>query len=123
MTMKIFNREPALWLAATAVAIKLISAFWIDLSIDQQAGLNAVAATAVGLITAVIVRDGINAAILGIIQALIACAIGFGLHLSADNQALIMSAFATLAAMFVRTQAVAPVSPDGTPRPNMQLAP
>ena len=108
--MRLFGREPALWLTLIAIIIKLIAAFWIDLSVLQQSALNAIAAAACGILIAAIVGDGINAAILGFIQAVLALAIGFGLHIDPDNQALIMAAAATIAAMFVRTQATAPVT-------------
>jgi hypothetical protein len=37
--------------------------------------------------------------------------VGFGLHWSADHQAVVMAAAAALVAMFVRTQVTAPVQP------------
>lgn len=107
--MKLFGREPALWAALAAAAIKLIAAFWILLSVDQQSALNAVVAGVLGLIVAFVVRDGIQAAVLGFAQAALALGIGFGLHMSADNQAVIMSFVAVAVGMFVRTQAGAPV--------------
>lgn len=106
----IFGREPALWLALVAVAVKLATAFGLNLSTDQQAVINAVAAAAAGLIVAVMVHDGLSAAVLGFLQAGIALAVGFGLHLAADQQAVIMSFAAAVIAMFVRTQVTAPVA-------------
>jgi hypothetical protein len=107
--MKLFGREPALWAALIAAAIKLVAAFWIHLSTDQQSALNAIVAAALGLIVAFAVRDGIQAAVLGFAQAALALAIGFGLHVGADDQAVIMSFVAVAVGMFVRTQATAPV--------------
>jgi hypothetical protein len=108
--VKIFGREPALWLALTAAAIKLAAAFLVDLTGDQQAVLNAVAAAAVGLLVAAVVRDGVSAAILGFAQALLALAIGFGLDVTAENQAVIMAFVAAAVGMFERTQVTAPTS-------------
>jgi hypothetical protein len=107
--VRIFGREPALWAAFAAVAIKLIAAFFINLSADQQATLNAVVAAGLGLFVAFVVRDGVEAAVLGFAQAALSLAIGFGLHLSADRQAVLMSLIAVAVSMFVRTQATAPV--------------
>lgn len=107
---RIFGREPALWLALAAVILKVISAFWIHVTVDQQSVINAALAAAVGVFVALAVHDGISAAILGLVQALIALGVGFGLHWSADQQALVMSAAAAVAAMFVRTQATAKVT-------------
>lgn len=109
----IFGREPALWLGLIAVAVKLVSAFWVNVSSDQQAVINAVAAAAVGLFVAVSVRDGVSAAALGLVQAVIALAVGFGLHLDAQHQALLMAAADAVAAMWTRTQVTAKITRDG----------
>jgi hypothetical protein len=107
---KILGREPALWLALIAVGVKLATAFGLDVSTDQQAIINATAAALVGLIVAVLVHDGISAAILGLVQAGLALAVGYGLDWSADRQAVVMSAAAALVGMFVRTQVTAKVT-------------
>lgn len=114
---RIFGREPALWLALVAVAVKLLTAFGLDVSSGQQAVINAAAAAVVGLVVAVMVHDGISAAVLGLVQAGLALAVGFGLDWSADQQAVVMSAAAALVAMFVRTQVTAPIA-----RKNLDLA-
>jgi hypothetical protein len=108
---KIFGREPVLWLALVAIAVKVISAFLIHVSTDQQAVINAAVAAIAGLLAALSTHDGVSGAILGLVQALIALSVGFGLHWSPDQQATVMSLAATLVAMFVRTQATAPVPP------------
>ncbi len=106
---KFFGREPAIWLTLFATAVRLVGAFVIDLSADQQAWLNAVATAAASLIVAAMVKDGLVAAILGFAQALLALAVGFGLNIDADGQAVIMSFVGAAVAMFVRTQVIAPV--------------
>lgn len=108
---RVFGRDPALLLALGASAVKLTGAFLINLSVNEQATLNALVAALVGFAVARVVRDGQVAAILGILQALIAVAIGFGLRLSPESQALIMTFAGTVAAMFTRTQVTAPVPP------------
>lgn len=105
----IFRREPALWLALIAVFVKTLSAFGLDVSVDQQSLINAGAAAAVGLIVAAMVHDGVGAALLGVVQAVIALAVGFGLGWSADRQAVVMSLVAAVVAMWTRTQVTAPV--------------
>lgn len=111
------SRDPALWLTAFATVVRLVAAFWIDLSDNQQAVLNAAATAAAGIIVAFVVRrDGQVPAILGGVQAALALAVGFGAHLSAENQAIIMSAVGALVAAFVRTQVDAPVTADGDRR-------
>ncbi len=111
--MYAFKRDPALFVSLGATSIRLISAFFITLSVEQQSALNAVIAAVAGLIVTGLVRDGLPAAILGVVQALIALALGFGLEISADNQAVVMSFVGTVIAMFVRTQVTAPVPPVG----------
>lgn len=113
--MRIFGREPALWLALVAVVVQTISAFVVNVSSDQQAWINAVAAAAVGLIVAISTGDGIVAAVLGLAQAAMALAVGFGLDWSADRQGIVMSLVAAVVSMFVRTQVTAPVAPLGRP--------
>jgi hypothetical protein len=107
---KIFGREPALWLGLFAIIVKVVSAFWIHTSTDQQSVINACAAAAVGVAVAFSTHDGVSAAILGFVQATIALGVGFGLHWSPDQQAMVMSLAAALVAMFTRTQVTAKVS-------------
>lgn len=114
--MRIFGREPAMWLAFIAALVKLISAFWLHLTVDQQSTINALAAAVVGVVVAVLVHDGLSAAILGLSQGSLALAIGFGLHMAADKQAILMAAVGITVAMFVRTQVTAP-APAVTPAP------
>jgi hypothetical protein len=112
--MSKLSRDPALYLTLFATAVRLAAAFFLHLSVDQQAVLNAAATAVAGLIVALVVaKDGQVAAILGVAQALLALAVGFGLHVSADNQAVIMSFVGALVAAFVRTQVVAPVAANG----------
>lgn len=100
-----FSRDPALWLTLFATAVRLFAAFIIDLTDSQQAVLNAAATAIAGLWVAVWVRrDGQVAALLGVAQALLALAVGFGLDVSAENQAVIMSFVGAAAAAFIRTQ-------------------
>lgn len=111
----IFGREPALYVSLAATAIRLLAAFVIDLTELQQSALNAVVAAAAGLTIAHIVRDGQVAAILGFVTALVSLAIGFGLRIDPDGQAVIMSFVGTAIAMFTRTQVTAPVQPQTPP--------
>lgn len=111
------SREPALYLTLFATAVRLFAAFVIHLSDGQQAVLNACATAIAGLIVAVWVRrDGQVAALLGLVQAVLALAVGFGANLSAETQAIIMSFVGSAVAVFVRQQVDAP-SP-AEPLPN-----
>jgi hypothetical protein len=103
------GREPALYLTLVATAVRFLGAFVVDLSTGQQAVLNAAATAVFSLIVAWKVRDGQVAAVLGMAQALLALAIGFGLNIDAEHQAVIMSLVGAVVAAYVRTQVIAPV--------------
>ncbi|WP_228994310.1 hypothetical protein [Streptomyces sp. DH8] len=107
--MKILGREPAVLLGLVAVLVKLVAAFGVEVSGEQQAVINAVAAAAVGVTLAVMASDGVGAALLGFVQAAIALAVGFGLDWSAEQQAVVLSVAAAVVAMWDRTQVTAPV--------------
>jgi hypothetical protein len=111
------SRDPAFYVSLFATIVRLLAAFVFNLTADQQTWLNAGAAAVAGVIIAVWVRrDGQVAALTGFASALLAIAVGFGAHISAEGQAAIMSFVGTAAAMFIRSQVTAPVSADGLPR-------
>ncbi|MFF0409048.1 hypothetical protein ACFYUY_01260 [Kitasatospora sp. NPDC004745] len=122
---KLFGREPALWLGFIAVLVKTLAAFGLHVTNDQQAVINAAAAALVGLAVAIAAHDGVSAALIGAVQAVIALAVGYGLNWSADQQAVIMSLVAAAVAMWTRTQVTAPVpaqanTPTLTPVPTLE---
>lgn len=112
------SRDPAFYVTVAASIIRLLAAFVIQLSDEQQTWLNAGAAAVGGLVVAFWVRrDGQVAALTGAASALLAIAVGFGADISAEGQAAIMSAVGLLAAGFIRTQVTAPIAANGTPQP------
>ena len=112
--MKILGREPALWLALVGALVSALSTFILHLSITQVGTVNAVAALVIGLVTAFVTHDGQSAAILGLAHGLVALALSFGAHVSTDQQTVLYTLIASVVAMFVRTQATAPVSAGDT---------
>ena len=110
--MKIFGREIPLWLSLVAAVVMGVAAL-THITADQQAVVNAVAAAIAGLIVAVATHDGASAAALGLVKAVLALALGFGLHLGSAQQVVIMTLAAAIVAMYVRTQAIAPVTATG----------
>lgn len=112
--MKIFGREPAVILATVSALIQFLSLFVVELTTDQQAVLNAVVAALIGVITAAAVaRDKLLPAVVGLGQAILALAVGFGTDWSAEQQTSLMALIATVAGMFIRTQVAAPVDEVG----------
>lgn len=109
--MRIFGREPALWLALVAAMIQLFSAFIWELSAEQQGVLGMVAVAVIGVLTAwSVARDKLAPAILGLVQAVLAAALAFGAELSSQDQATLMTFVAAVVGMFVRTQVTAKVA-------------
>lgn len=115
--MKIFGREPALWLGLFAIVVKLSTAFGLDLSDKQQAVINAAAAAVAGLLVAISVHDGVGAAVMGLAQAGLALAVGFGLHWTPEQQATALSLASAVIAMWTRTQVTAKVPAAVRPAP------
>ena len=109
-TYRIFGREPAAVLAFVSVLVKLASAYVFHASETQQATVNTVAACAVALLIAISSHDSIGAAVFNLAQAVIAAAVGFGLKLDADHQALWLSLVSVAIGLWSRTQVTAPVS-------------
>ena len=109
--MKIFGREPVYILAFVAIALKLGAAYGIDVSAAQQGAIMAVLSLLVAVANAVILKTGAAAAaIVNLAQCVLALFLAFGLHLSADQQALWMGAVEALVALVIRKEVTAPVS-------------
>jgi hypothetical protein len=109
-TFKIFWREPAAILAFISVLVKLGSAYVFHATDAQQATVNTVAACVVALLIAVSAHDAVGAAIFNLAQALVAAAVGFGLKLDADHQALWLSLVTVAIGLWSRTQVTARVA-------------
>ncbi|HEY9372869.1 hypothetical protein [Streptomyces sp.] len=108
--MKIFGREPALVLGFAAAGLKLLTAFGLDVSAEQQALINAGLAAIVGVWLAFVAHNGAwAAALMQLAQTVMALFVGFGLDWSADKQGLVMATVAALLALFERTQVTAPL--------------
>lgn len=108
---RILGREPALWAGLANATIYTLGAFVWHLSTTQEGGLIAVVSVLLGVVVAAMTHDGLPAALLGTVKALLAVALSFGLRLDADHQAIVLSFAAAIVAMFVRTQVTAPIGP------------
>ncbi|MCX4571534.1 hypothetical protein OOK48_35020 [Streptomyces viridodiastaticus] len=108
--MKIFGREPVLLLGFVAVTLKLASAYGWDVSAEQQAVIMAVLSGVVALVEAVVLRTGAAAAaIVNLAQGVLALFLGFGLEMSAEQQALWMLVVEGAVALMLRREVTAPV--------------
>ncbi|MGW6703623.1 hypothetical protein ACWGDE_01835 [Streptomyces sp. NPDC054956] len=109
--MRIFGREPVYILAVIAVALKLASAYGLDVSDAQQTLINTVLACLVAVASAVVLKTGAaGAAILQLSQAGLALFVGFGLDMSATEQAGWMSLVSAVLAVVSHGQVEAPVT-------------
>ncbi|MFJ8923833.1 hypothetical protein ACIREK_30700 [Streptomyces sp. NPDC102415] len=108
--MKLFGREPVYILAFIAVALKLGAAYGLDVDETQQTLINTTLAVGVGVISAIVLKTGAaGAAILQFAQAVLALFVGFGLDLSATEQAGWMSLVAATLAVIEHREVEAPV--------------
>lgn len=109
--MKILGREPAAWAALASIIVSGVGAFWAGFGVDEQAWVMAVVTAGLGLVTAVIVRDGVIAAISGLVQAAVSLAVGLGADLSTAQQFAVMTFVTGLAQFATRQSVTAPVGP------------
>jgi len=121
--MKILEREPAVWVGLVAVVVQTAVAWGIDLTETQQAGINAVASLAVGLVVAVVAaRDRIVPAAAGLLVGVLQLAVAFGFDISSDQIATAGALLTAALGLFLRTQVTAPVAADGSRVPKQTLA-
>jgi hypothetical protein len=107
------GREPIKIGALIAAALGLVSGLGLPVSIDQQGVINAAIVLVIGLInTWVVSVEKALPLIVGAVQAAMSVALSFGLLLSPQVQASVMTFVVALVAMWTRTQVTAPVPPE-----------
>jgi len=108
--MKVFGREPVYILAVVAIGLKLAAAYGLDVTEEQQTLINTVLACLVAVASALVLKTGAaGAAILQFASAMLALFLGFGLDMSAQEQAGWMSLVAAVLALFEHREVTAPV--------------
>lgn len=100
-----------------AAGIQLLGSLVLGFTVDQQGLLNAAVVLILGVLSALAV-SGEKAAplVAGAVQAVLACALSFGLLLSAPVQGAVMAFVSAGVALYLRTQVVAPISSDAVSR-------
>jgi hypothetical protein len=106
--MKWFGRDPVWYTNLFAAAVMGLSTFLLPLTKDQQGGLNAVALALAGAIIAWRVSDGQLALVVNLFKALVALGLAFGLHLTQEQQLVLMTLVTAVGSGFIRTQVGAP---------------
>ncbi|TXS44926.1 hypothetical protein [Streptomyces sp. OR43] len=108
--MKIFGREPVYILAFVAIVLKLGAGYGLNVSDEQQTLINTALACAVAIISAIVLHDGaVGAAIVNFAQAALALFLGYGLDMTAQEQAGWMAAVAGAVALWEHREVTAPV--------------
>jgi hypothetical protein len=104
-------RDPVFYTNLVAALIMLVATFFFPLTADQQGLLNALAVTVAGAVSAWAVSDGQLALVVGLFKAIFAVAISFGLHMTPEQQLVLITLVQAVGVAFVRTQVGAPVPP------------
>lgn len=118
--MKIFGRDPAVWLGLVAVGVQALVAWGIDLTETQQSVVNAAATAVMGLLIAVsVARDQVVPAAAGALVAVLQLLVAFGVHLTQEKIATAGAVLTAVLVAWLRTQVTAPIAPDGTRVPKM----
>lgn len=102
--MKIFGREPAIWVGLIEAALAFALALGLDWSNEQVALVMAVVVTVFGVITAYATKDTMLGYVVGLTKAVIALFIGFGVDVSADLTASLIGVITVGIGFFQRTQ-------------------
>lgn len=114
--VKIFGRELAVWLATIAAAFQVALAYGFDVSGHVQGIATAVVVFVFGVYTAIKAHDGIVALATSVFQAGVVLFAAFGLHMSADDQAIWINGLTAVLSFFlVRPNVTAPVGPEVSP--------
>lgn len=109
--IKIFGREPALWLTLVSGCVSMVAALGVGVSPGVQTAVNAIAAAVVAIILAVVLKSGaVGAALMQLAQAAFALSVGLGLDWSTEKQGAVLGSLALIIGFFTRTQVQAPVA-------------
>src|SRR5690242_998053 len=110
--MKIFGYEPAAWAGAlqgVLGVLVVLNVFGLDA--DKSTLLQAASAAVFALVTAYLTKKVNLAVAVGAAQAILACLVGFGLHLTPDVQAAFIAALQLGLAGFLRQNTEPAVDP------------
>lgn len=124
--MKIFGRDPAMWVALIEAALAMaLSLNVFGLTHEKIALVVAVVAAVLGIYTAYVTNQTMLGVIIGLVKAVIALAVGYGFEFGPDKTAALLAFVTVLVGMYQRTQVSPVVKPNFNPRPaapeNQQL--
>lgn len=120
--MKIFGRDPSVWLTIVAVLVQFLVAWGVNLTEQQQSWINAAATAAMGLLLALTVsHDQIVAAAGGLLGAVLQLGVSFGLDVSQHQIAVAGALLTAVLAAWLHGKVTAPVARDGTRVPKVTV--
>jgi hypothetical protein len=109
--MKLFGREPSLWIASIGTVLSLIAGFGLDWLTPEQAAIVVVVLNAIlGVVNAVLVRPVAPAAFTYLVAAVATLVGAYGVEVSQSTVALINGAVLSVLALLLRGN-VSPVNP------------
>ena len=108
----IFGRDPV-FIASLAIAfVQILCAFWLPWSDEQQSLVNAAIAFLFSAISVLgLAAERQVPVLVGLAQALLAVAVGFGLELTPEQSTMLVGLVALVAGAWTRTQVVAHIPP------------
>lgn len=114
--VKIWGRNPAYWAQALAMVVAVLVSFGFPLTGGQEGLLDALFVAIAAVVTAVVVKaDNLVPVFVGVMQAAVAVAVGFGLTWSDTQVGLVVGLInMILTGVLVRPNVVAPVDITGT---------
>lgn len=115
--MKIFGREPALWISAIAALLAVAVGFGLPVTDGQAGAITAVLTAGAATWTALHVRPVAPAVFSGLFTTGATLLAAYGVDLSQQQVGLISGAAITLMALITRQQ----VTPAADPRPGVGL--
>ena len=115
MTVKLFGRELAVWLAAIAAVFQVVTSDGFDVDGQVQGIVTAVIVFAFAVVVAVRSGDGLIALVTGIITALFSLFAAFNLDWSPERQGYIIGAVTLILGFWVRDRVISPVGPEVSP--------
>lgn len=121
--MRIFGREPVAIAAVLSTVFQAVNMFWLHLTSDQTAAVNAVIAVAMMAVAAAFVSVAALLPLLtGVAQAVANLVLVLGLHVSADAVGSLVAIVSTVVAIWgVRPKVAAVVAHDGSRVPRQSV--
>lgn len=103
--MKVFGREPAVYIAVLEAALAFLVTFGLDgLSAEQSTNILAVAVALGGVLAAWTTKDKLLATLGGLGRAVLVLGTSYGLNLSQEQVGLAVVVISAVAGVWLRTQ-------------------